>query len=515
MQSRAVTAILLVLLLGGCAALLLVCGKSGKARYEPTPDLNGTYCEKLKKLPPGHPRGPLPSDARLAQWTVEMESVIETFFAHEALENNHSRLQPLSGPDDACEKELFQTLRKNQPEKQAILQAYGVEQEDCRSLTKFWGHFPDNARLRRALIAIYRGCVEDNFNSIDGELDRNEAFLRLTAIVFPERLGIDFELLTDDDGTVKTDTMFVWSNTAFGRTSLDLGMTGNALKVVRDITKSKPELAKQFLPTARKWAESPKLASHRRARWQALVAYIEAGAPDPGDPAEPELARAIERDMPSARWALAFIPNELEEHAPRPYPYVKDTNLIRATTARTESLTTEEDVVLGLDAVSRMPPGTALEWIAKHAGSSTKGVSKAAISAINRQIEQLPLDDKATDDSLSPDDDKPRAKNTAKLLKPIQQLLITTLRPRICTDHQAFDLILKSDNKSIDADFVTCLGPNPKPSQAALETVFQACLYRREYGWQLTAKTLESAAPPGDEGSYARRVAKGCRTGND
>jgi hypothetical protein len=524
-NSNAVTAILLVLLLGGCAALLLVCGKSGKARYEPTQDLKGTYCEKLAKLPAAHPRGPLPQDATLAKWTLDMESAIEPMLAQEALESNHSpRHNPMSGPDEACSKQLAETLKKNLPEKQPILQAHHVEQEDCRSIDKFLGHFPDNARLRRALTSIYRCCVEDNFNSIDGVLDKNEPFLRLTAKVFPERLGIDFELLTEDDWSVKTDSTFVWTKTPFGRTSLDLGPTGNALKVVRDIAKERPEMLPLLLPTAKKWADSSKLPSHRRARWQALVTYIEAGAPDPGEAGSAELIRAMERDVGSARWALAFLPNELEEHAPRPYPYIKDADLIRVVTARTTSMTTattrEEDIVLGLDAVSRMPPGTALDWIASYLHSPTKGIWEAAISAINRQIEQLPLDDgreKITDEEAYNliDRDEPKRKTIAKFLKPVQDVLVLSLKQRICVDYEAFDLVLKADDQKIDADFVACLGPDPKPIAKSPEFVFSACLQRREYGWQLTGKALESMAAPGDSGNYLRRIANGCRTGKD
>ena len=71
----------------------------------------------------------------------------------------------------------------------------------CESAPKFLAAFPENARLRRALILHYGPCVEDNYNSIDGPLDRTEIFMHETLKSWPDRAALDFELLVAADAT--------------------------------------------------------------------------------------------------------------------------------------------------------------------------------------------------------------------------------------------------------------------------------------------------------------------------
>jgi len=563
-RSNLLTAIALVGLLGACTSLFFVCGKTGKAppALESPPNVQGTYCETLARLPTAHhPRGPLPDDPVLKKWTTDMESATEAYLAHRAISDRHSRANPPDERESACLNELTLTLRKTLPEK-SRLQGYMLsdaqrfldasilppmppeirlrtpansddtlgwlqkltetaryhegseDSEHCRSIFTYLKRFPDNARLKRGLALHFGACVEDNFNSIDGELDRNEVFFRLTATTFPERLGVDFMLVTAADDTTRMRSGLAWSETPFGRLPIDLGMTGNGLKVVRDVTKERPELAKDLLPTASRWATEPEMPVQRRARWVGLAAYLEAGTPDPGEPETPALIRAIDKDVASARWALAFLPNELQEHAPRPYPYIKDAELIRAVTERLESLPNDEDVVLALDVLSRMPPGTGLRFIAKKI--ATQALLKPASSAIYRQIAQLEIADPYPMDSsfIGYEEDNGRKANIKKFLAPVLPELRAALLPSLCDDSDALTLLVRGGDPDIDAEYAACALASPSRLDRTNDTIHSACSGYRELGWKLTAKALEVSAPAGPQGDFQRRIANDCRSGH-
>lgn len=273
---------------------------------------------------------------------------------------------------------------------------------------------------------------------------------------------------------------------------------------------ARPGIAKQLLPVARSYATRD-WASNRKARWTALLAYLEAGAPDPGEPREPALARALTGDEASARWALGYLPNELQEHAPRPFPYLRDLAVIEATVARAELVTTDEDRVLVLDVLSQMLPGTALAMMARSSGSPNESVWRAAVAAMEKQIGQLPI--KAPPGELKAVAE--RRVNAARLLAPHVAVLRTGLAPRVCAHPSAIGFLADAGDKGIDAEVLPCVEGKPQPDTDFLTALFHACLDHPELGWARTGMALSKTAVPGERGYYARRVANGCTTGKD
>ncbi len=557
-----------MLLAAGVVGGFRVCGKSGPTARELAvyPSLEGTLCDVIAKAPPARPRGPLPSDPALAAWTEQTESALEEAMALEAMEESHDygHGPALTETELACARKLWSVastklphgshlrrvaegaverlLRRDagSPERERLVRAVEIApdasaplpsssanaeliqgligrapertERECQTAPEYLSAFPANARLRRALILAYGPCLEDNFNSVDGEIDKTEIFMQETLASWPERAGLDFELLVATDRTSQEPARrtWMWLRTPFPRITLDLGMTGNALRVVRNLKKEHPEVVQQLLPVARKQLARD-LPSNRRARWTAFVAYLEADAPDPGEPPEPALARALAGDERSARWALGFLPNELQEHAPRPFPYLRDPAVIKATVARAELVTTDEDRILVLGALAHMPPLTALPRIASWISSSNEGVWRAAMSAMNKQIDQLPI--KADPGELEAGAE--RRKHVATLLAPHLDVLRAALAPRVCVHPEVIRFLADADDKSIDAEVLPCIEGKAQPDTDFLTTLFHACLDHKDLGWVKSGTALAKTAKPGDDGYYARRVAHGCATGED
>ena len=97
------------------------------------------------------------------------------------------------------EADINDWLRK-QPVMQRIeFLTTGVDGPWARQCGKGFSHFvaslPENVRLRRVMTLYYTPCVEDNFNSVDGELNLAEPILRTTATAFPDKLGRTYRLL--------------------------------------------------------------------------------------------------------------------------------------------------------------------------------------------------------------------------------------------------------------------------------------------------------------------------------
>lgn len=556
-------ALLVVVLLAGAAAGSRACGKTGPARreLEVYPSLEGTLCEVLAKAPPAHPQGPLPSDPALAAWTERVESTLEEALALEAIgqANNYGHGPIPSEAETACvrklwthvavalpagrmrsiaedavsrlfrrdasspERDKLEAVRERVPDASSpvsssltttalLHEVATLGNRACESAPLFLAAFPENARLRRALIVHYGPCVEDNFNSIDGELERAEIFMHETLKSWPERAGLDFELLVAADATSQDPKArtWVWLGAPFARIPLDLGLTGNALWVVRDLKKERPAIVQALLPTVRNYA-AKNLPSNRKARWTALEAYLEAGAPDPGEPREPALARALEGDERSARWALGYLPNQLQEHAPRPFPYLRDPAIVKATAARAELVTTDEDRILVLNALSQMPPGTALAMMARSTSSPNDSVSRAAIRAIDDQIKQLPIKSPPGDLEAGAE----RRAHAARLLAPHLDILRAGLASRVCAHPEVITFLADANDRSIDSEVLPCVDGKPQPDTGFLGTLFHSCLDHPDLGWKKTGLALSKTAQTGDNGHYARRVSNGCLTGHD
>lgn len=560
MRARNLGALLVVMLLAGVCAGSRMCGKTGPAKREldDYPSLAGTLCEVIAKAPPARPQGPLPSDPALAAWTEQVESTLEEALALEAIyeASNYFYGPSPSEAEVACIRKLWahvearlpagrmrsiaedavsRLLRRDAatPEraKLAVIRGRALDASSpassssattellrevatlgdraCSSAPDFLAAFPDNARLRRALVLHYGPCVEDNFNSIDGVLDRNEIFMRETVKSWPDRVALDFELIVAADPTSQDPKQRTWRwlRVPFARIPLDLGLSGNALRVVRDLKKERPAIVQDLLPTVRKYAAKD-MPSNRRARWMALAAYLDADAPDPGEPA---LLRALEGDPRSARWALGYLPNQLEEHAPRPFPYLRDPATIKATIARAELVTTDEDRILVLNALAQMPPGTALARMARSTSSPTESVWRAAMDAMEAQIKQVPI--KAAPGDLEAEAE--RRAHAAKLLAPHLEALRVGLAPRICARPEVITFLADANDTSIDEAVLPCVDGKLQPNADFLVTLLGACRDHHDLGWTKTGTALSKTAEPGDKGNYARRVSNVCVTGRD
>jgi hypothetical protein len=135
-------------------------------------------------------------------------------------------------------------------------------------LPAFLAPFRDVARYRRALVLHYAPCVLDNFSSFDDDLDVVEPLLRLTAEVVPARLGMTLDLLASADvGARGTGgPAWRWSDTPFMRIPGDLGPSGNALRLFRDLLVKDPDARPALLRIASQRAITAASPS-RGARW--------------------------------------------------------------------------------------------------------------------------------------------------------------------------------------------------------------------------------------------------------
>lgn len=548
-------ALVLVALAAGAVTSTRVCGKVGIPPIELTvyPPLDGTLCDVIAKAPAAHPRGPLPDDPALAAWTANVEGALEEALALDAIGHAHGGRRNVAPSDQdlACARKLVGVVGRlprderlraladtgaglllrseaASSEREKLVAAISLVPEagspalpavsppskptDCTAAPSFLATYPQNSRLRRALIMQFQPCLYDNYSSIDGDLDRTEIFMRETVSSWPERTALDYELLVAADWTSQDPALmtWVWLRAPFARITLDLGASGNALRVMRDLRQQRPEVVRELLPVARKRAAMA-VPSHRRARWTALVAYLEADAPNPGDHPEAALARALRGDERSARWALGYLPNELMENAPRPFPYLRDPAVIEATVARAELVTTDEDRILVLDVLSQMPPGTALPRIVAWASSPNESVWRAAVAAMEKHIGQLPI--KAEPGELEAGAE--RRAHTAKLLAPHLAALRAGLATHVCAAPEAITFLADANDPGIDDEVLPCVDGKPQPDTGFLTTLFHSCLDHHDLGFAKTGAALAKTAQPGDNGHYARRVSKGCVTGQD
>lgn len=221
----------------------------------------------------------------------------------------------------------------------------------------------NNDRLRLALAMYYQGCASCGLSSIDGELDVTEPLLRLTARCRPDLLGPvyrfrGFETAWFDSGLLKIPG--------------DFGPTGNGLLVTCDILKDAPNAKREILDVARSRAGIKGRTPDQVARWAALAAFIEDGAPDPRLDWPGALIKKLTGSDAERRWALAWLPNQLAESAPRPYPYIKDAKIAAAVVAASRKCKSPVDQVLALDALRVCPPSAGLSAICELAGGDAK-----------------------------------------------------------------------------------------------------------------------------------------------
>lgn len=542
---------LLAILVGACSARPSCTGPSDvhdaadavpTSTPAPTPssahaELSGTPCETLANAGPPHPRGPLPDDPKLAAFTTQVESVADEYLALDALNVGQIEESGWHGPDEptrACARVLWDRLREKLPAQSELrlraqarteallewqdggtqrdvlpgakppgplervwsLTGQDAQSQVCDSVAGFLKPFPPNPRLRRALLLHFSPCVID-FSSFDGPLDVDEPLLRTTAQALPDRIALTFALRLAKAKTEPQLEASIWKPDVppFHRIPLDLGPTGNALRVIRDLVAKNDAQRLALLTIAKQRAEAHAPAQ-RRARWVALVAYLEAGVPDPGTPPEAGLARALSADMASARWALGLIPNELHESAPRPYPYVRDRALTAALAARSEALETDEDVVLALDAVSRAAPGTGAPLLVRAAGSQLPGVRDAAFAAIKRQVEQFR--------------DPRRAR---AVFAPHIDGLRRGLASQICTTDDALQTLADVGDLKLDVEMAACLVSHPERVDGYTLGALSRVCSRREFGWSQTVQLLEHVPETPELGTRAREVARFCKTG--
>jgi hypothetical protein len=388
--------------------------------------------------------------------------------------------------DAAAEMRFFVTLPDD-------IRAKGCE----RGLPALLARVP-GARLRRVLAVHYRPCLFDNYNSIDGELDPFEPLLRETAAAAPRELAGTFELLAmaDPSALDVSETGMFWAGAPFGRVTGDLGLTGNALHVTRDVLREAPDAAPGVAAAAKRQADRH-VGSHRRARWLALQAYVEAGAPDGDD--GPTLLAALSAPAPARRWALAWLPNELEEHAPTPPKLVGEPALVAATTRAALASDAAEDWVLALDAVATLEPPAGVEAIARAAANPDDGVWRAAVAALRAQLTHVGWGSVATRFAES------------------RATLTTAFVPRLCAERDIVNLLAAMRAPELDGGVAGCLGAPSFADTSFMQTAAVAACAGDGHAsrWPRTVAAFEELGRSGDPSirEYAARLARDCRNG--
>jgi hypothetical protein len=476
-------------------------------------------CDLLAQIPKDTSSSPLPQDLELAAWTVHVESAFEPLLGLRALIEPlgkrvseetiqcagllYERLKNAPSPQVQYTAgflmyrlEQVRNLKGTQPEFEEIIRKTHVptslkfahalhDESKCRSTKAFLAGVANNARLHRALLLSFNPCVEDNFNSIDGELDVTEPLFRLTAETWPRHLPVLFELLSELDGlhTLRQ----AWRGPSFSRILLDLGVTGNALRVVDEVVKAYPDQREPLRAIAERWAAREDEPLQRRARWRALVALLR----DTTAHAFSDLA-AITRlsaDAETVRWSLAAIPNQLLEQAPNPYPWLSNPALIRALEQAIPKLQDDQDKLLMIDVLAKAKIGTGVTWLVAQTGSPKRELKLAALSALHRQSSQAPG-------------------GVATLLGSSHSLLHDNLAASLCDVPAALDVLVELRDPSLDRPVSECLRSSHVEDATVIQSINAACMQART-PWPNTAKRLKDLATGAEKG-YALRTAREC-----
>jgi hypothetical protein len=258
----------------------------------------------------------------------------------------------------------------------------GVDDAWSRQCDKGFSHFvaslPDNPRLRRIMTLYYSPCVEDNFNSRDGELNLAEPMLRTTAESFPDALGRTYRLLVEGGAGEAS-----WS-TGPTRIPGDWGPTGNALWMTADLLRTVPQAKSQILAVAKERAEALQNPI-QRCRWRALIAFLEDPAPGDRRDWESLLPKKLRGSESERRWALAWVANELAEARGKPLEF-HSPDVPKAVSEAAGKCATPEDKILACDAVKELPPPAGLDAVLEIAVQDVPlEVWRMAAAAIQQQ----------------------------------------------------------------------------------------------------------------------------------
>lgn len=273
-------------------------------------------------------------------------------------------------------------------------------QQHQQGFSGFTASLPDNIRLRRVMTLYYQPSVEDNFNSIDGELNLAEPILRTTAKTFPEKLGKTYRTLVESGTGVNG-----WFTGPL-RIPGDWGPTGNALKVTADLLHDAGAAKDEILAVAKTQAakaDNPNM----RCRWLALVAYLEDGHPDMRTNPDAILIEKLDGTESQRRWALAWLPNLLAEAAPRTPQEYKNMGVPDAVISNAGKCATDEDQILLCNAIGTFPPPTGLEQVMNIASAQSSNLSvwRNAVDAIFRQYSRVRVQPARELDPVMPNPD--------------------------------------------------------------------------------------------------------------
>lgn len=373
-----------------------------------------------------------------------------------------------------------------------------------KGFSGFMAPLPENVRLRRVMTQYYQPCVEDNFNSIDGELNLAEPILRTTAKAFPEKLGRTYRLLVE--AGIGVDHWFHGPLRIPG----DWGPTGNALKVTADLLQDAGSASGDILDVARTAAaksETPGMG----CRWMALAAYLEDGHPDMKTDPDAVLVSKLNGSENQRRWALAWLPNLLAEAAPRSPQEYKTMDVPNAVVANAGKCVTAEDQILLCNAIGTFPPPAGLEQVMNIAAerSSNLEVWRNAVDAIRRQYYRSRVQPASESDPTTPNPD------FVRLLPDLRKALYPRLgEKRDCGS--VLTILAELQDPELDGEIARHLSARKFEGTSFMQSAAATASLCKHQRWTKTIVAFESLGKDRSfaEAEYATRLANDLREGN-
>ncbi len=376
--------------------------------------------------------------------------------------------------------------------------------QDQQGFSGFTVSLPDNIRLRRVMALYYQPSVEDNFNSIDGELNIAEPILRTTAKAFPEKLGKTYRILVESG--VGVNEWFTGPLKIPG----DWGPTGNALKVMADLLHDADAAKGEILFVAR--TQSAKLDNpNMRCRWLALAAYLEDGHPDMRANSDAILIEKLDGSESQRRWALAWLPNLLAEAAPRTPQEYKTMGVPKAVISNAGKCATDEDQILLCNAIGTFPPPIGLEQVMNIASAQSSNINvwRNALDAISLQYSRVRVPPARELDAVMPNPD------FIRLLPALRKALYPRLSDKLDCNI-VLRILAELQDPELDGQIARHLLGGKLEGTTFMQSSAATVSFYEHMQWPQTIAAFESLGKDQKfaESEYADRLAKDLRKRN-
>lgn len=365
----------------------------------------------------------------------------------------------------------------------------------CRAFTpECLAALPPNARVRRAFALAFTPAPSCGNSSPQEGYDVAEPLLRMTAEAAPEEFGRTFAFLT-----YLSRSAIGWRGRGAPSGDLpgDFGESRSALRLARDLFRTNPNGAAPFARTVRDVAGM--IEGGAGPRWAALLAYLDEGAPDPGDDeAWPALATLLARGTPrERRWALGWVGQASrwrETDDPSRGELGRNAALTTAITEAALRAEDDNDRALAMRALIAFPSEAALPAI-------TQATQGAAWHDATRALEQLfgfEADRKIWGELPPPWGSRwQRAPLTPALLQ-ARDALHQGLAPHVCDSNPAaFGALARLDDPGLDEVTAACFAARPPGWTPLAHLVGREAPAHPSIGWVATERELRRWAERG------------------